>query len=75
MTRHGPSGHTTALRRRSTKTHVRVAAAPVSRHPNHTVLIATGYPAKPEGYFLDALTAPRADVRNRRWHTSKHKSP
>jgi hypothetical protein len=76
MTRHGPFGPTPALRRRgSTETPVRIAVAPVSRDPNHTVLIATGYPTRPEGYFLDALTAPRADVRDRRWHTSKHKSP
>ncbi|MGX7872852.1 conjugal transfer protein TraD [Mesorhizobium sp. ORM6] len=76
MTRHGPSGHTPALRRRgSTEAHVRFAVARVSRDPNHTVLIPTGLPTRPEGYFLDALTAPRADVRDRRWHTSKHKSP
>lgn len=76
MTRHGPFGHTTALRRRgSTETHVRFAVAPVSRYPNHTVVIATGSPTWPESYFLDALTAPHADVRDRHWHTSKHKSP
>ena len=76
MTRHGPFGHTTALRRcGSTETHVRFAVAPLSRDPNLTVLIATGSATWPESYFLDALTAPRADVRDRRWHTSKHKSP
>ena len=76
MTRHGPFGHTTALRRRgSTETHVRFAVASVSRHPNPIVVSATGFPNWPESYFPDALTAPPADVRNRRWHTSKHKSP
>lgn len=76
MTRHGPFGHTTALRRRwSTETHVRFAAAPVSRCPNPTVVIATGFPSWPESCFLNALTAPRADVRDSRWHTSKYKSP
>jgi hypothetical protein len=76
MTRHAPFGHTTAPRwRGSTETHVRFAVAPVSRYPNHTVLIATGSPTRPESYFLDVLTAPRADVRDRRWHAPKHKSP
>lgn len=76
MTRHGPFGHTTALRRHgSTETHVRFAVAPVSRHPNPTVVIATGFPTRPESCFLDAPTAPRADVRDSRWQTSKHKSP
>ena len=76
MTRHGPFGHTTALRRRgSTEPHVRFAVAPLSRHPNPIVVIATGSPTWSETYFLDALTAPRADVRDTRWHNSKHKSP
>jgi hypothetical protein len=76
MTRHGPFGHTTAPRRReSTGRYARFAVAPVSRYPNPTVVIATGSPTWPERYFLDALTAPRVDVRDRRWHTPKHKSP
>ena len=75
MTRHGPFGHATAPRRRwSTEPHVRFAGAPVSRDPNTSVFIATGSPTWPERCFLDALTAPRADVRGRRWDTSK-KSP
>lgn len=76
MTRHGPFGHTTALHRRgSTETHVRFAVAPVSRYPNPTVVIAAGSPTWPESNFFDALIAPHADVRDSRWHTSKHKSP
>jgi hypothetical protein len=76
MTRHGPFGHTTPLRHRgSTETHVRFAVAPVSPYPNHTVVIATGFPTRPESCFLNALTAPRGGVRDSRWHTSKHKSP
>jgi hypothetical protein len=76
MTRHDPFAPTTGLRRHgSTETHVRFAVAPTSRYPNPAVPIATGSPTWPESYFLDALTVPRADVRNRRWHASKHKSP
>ena len=76
MTRHSPFAHTTALRRHgSTEMHVRFAVAPVSRYTNPAVVIATSSPTWPESYFLDALTAPRADVRDRRWHTPKHKSP
>jgi hypothetical protein len=76
MTRHGPFGHTTALRRcGSTETHVRFAVAPVSRYPNAVGITAKGSTNWPESYFLDALTAPRAEVRDRRWHTPKHKSP
>jgi hypothetical protein len=75
MTRHGPFAHTTALRRGSTETHVRFAVAPVCRYPNPAVGIATGSPTGPQSYFLDAPTAPRADVRDRGWHSPQHKSP
>ncbi|WP_292278712.1 transposase [Mesorhizobium sp.] len=37
--------------------------------------LSTGFPTRSESCFLDALTAPSADVRDSRWHTSKHKSP
>lgn len=76
MTRHGPSAHTAAPRwRRSTGCHVHVAVTPVVTHTNPVGINATGSATRPGRRFHDMPTASYAEVRDRRWHTPKHKSP
>lgn len=62
MTRHRAVAHNRATPRGSMETHVRFAGVPVPRHPNPAVVIVTGSPIWPDGYFLDALTTPRAGL-------------
>jgi hypothetical protein len=76
MTRHGPFGRTTALRPRgSTETPVCFAVAPVVRHVKPVGITARSSPTWPRSRMLDQPPAPHADVRDRRWYTSRHKSP
>src|SRR5437879_4144674 len=76
MTRHGPSAHTAASRwRRSTGCHVHVAVGPVVPHTNPVGNNATGSASWPGSRFHDMPTAPFAEVRDKRWHTPKHKTP
>lgn len=76
MTRHGQVARTTApRRRRSTGRYVHIAVAPVVTHTNPVGFNATGYATWPGSRFLDQPTAPHAQVRDRRWHTPRHKSP
>lgn len=76
MTRHGQVARTAApRRRRSTGCHVHVAVAPVVPHTNPVGNNATGAATWPGSRFHDMPTAPFAEVRDKRWHTPKHKTP
>lgn len=76
MTRHGQVARTTAPRqRRSTGCHVHVAVAPIVKHINPVGSIATGSSAWPGSRFHDIPTASFAEVRDKRWHIPRHKSP
>ena len=76
MTRHGPFGHTTAPRRRgSMGRYARIAMAPVVGHVKPVGITARSSPIWPRSRMLDQPPALYADVRDRRWHTPKHKSP
>jgi hypothetical protein len=76
MTRHGPLPRTTAPRRRgSTGRYARIAMAPVVRHVKPVGVTARSSPTWPRSRMLDQPPAPHVDVRDRRWHTPKHKSP
>ena len=76
MTRHGQVARTTAPRRRwSTRCYVHVAVAPVITHTNPVGINATASATWPGSRFHDIPTASYAEVRDRRWHTPRHKSP
>ena len=76
MTRHGPFVRTAApLRHRLTGRYARVAVAPVVTHTNPVGINPTGSATLPGSRFHDMSTASYADVRDRRWHTPRHKSP
>lgn len=76
MTRHCPFAHTTApRRRRSMGSYVHVAVSPVVRHADPVRVTAT-VPATWPGNPIRGMPAgPHAEVRAKRSHTSKHKSP
>ena len=76
MTRHGPLPRTTAPRRRgSMGGYARIAMAPVVRHVKPAGITARSSPTWPRSRLLDQPLPLYADVRDRRWHTPKHKSP
>ncbi|TWI17109.1 hypothetical protein IQ26_07586 [Mesorhizobium tianshanense] len=76
MTRHGQVARSTPpRRRRSTGCYVHIAVAPVVTHTNPAGINATGSATWPGSRFHDMPTAPNAEVRDRRWHTPRHKSP
>jgi hypothetical protein len=76
MTRHGPLPRTTAPRRRgSMGRYARIAMAPVVRHVKPAGITARSSPTWPRSRMLEQPPALYADVRDRRWHTPKHKSP
>jgi rare lipoprotein A (peptidoglycan hydrolase) len=76
MTRHDQVARTTApRRRRSTGCYVHVAVASVVTHTNPVGINATGSATWPGSRFHDVPTASYEEVRDRRWHTPRHKSP
>jgi rare lipoprotein A (peptidoglycan hydrolase) len=76
MTRHGQVARTTPpRRRRSTGCYVHIAVAPVVTHTNPVGINATGSATWPGSRFHDMPTASYAEVRDRRWHTPRPKSP
>ena len=76
MTRHGQVARTTApRRRRSTGCYVHIAVAPIVTHTNPVAINATDSATWPGSRFHDMPTASYAEVRDRRWHTPRQKSP
>lgn len=76
MTRHGQFTPATAPRRRaSTQRYVHVAVTPIVRHAIPLGITAAGSPTRPGRRFLDTPAALPADLRDRRRHIPKHKSP
>ncbi|MER8787490.1 hypothetical protein NKH71_06460 [Mesorhizobium sp. M0983] len=76
MTRHDQVARTTApRRRRSTGCYVHIAVEPVVTHTNPVGINAPGSATGPGSRFHDMPTASYAEVRPRRWHAPKHKSP
>jgi hypothetical protein len=76
MTRHGQVARTTApRRRRSTGCYVHVAVAPVVTPTNPVGINPTGSATWPGSRFHDMPIASYKEVRDRRWHTPRHKSP
>jgi rare lipoprotein A (peptidoglycan hydrolase) len=77
MTRHGQVARTTVPRRRRVNGMLcaRCHGAPVVTHINPVGINATGSATWPGSRFHDMPTASYAEVRNRRRHTPKHKSP
>lgn len=76
MTRHDQVARTTApRRRRSTGRYVHVAVKPVITRINPAGINAPGSATWPGSFFHDLPGTSYAEVRDRRWHIPRHKSP